>query len=351
MWTAQRSGRPHSVPSRRCPLEDLAARVARQRLGPQRDVLRHLEVREALAPGTPASARPRTAAPAAARSPRRPSRPARRPARPTTAASATPGAPASAFSTSTQYTFSPPRLIMSLARSTTRTRPSSTRARSPVCSHPSTNVGRRRVRLVPVAVDDVGPAHQELADAVDGLVQREVDDRRGEAHGVGVLGRPLVGEERGDGGGLGEAEAVADPRVRERLLDAADERGRDRRAAVGDPADGREVVRGEVGLGQRERVDRGHAREQVDALVGGRAQERRGRRRRAAPPSCRAARPAGAAGCCSPSRGTAAPTRGCGWPGPLVRSMSITRIAVSTFERKFSWLVIAPFGKPVVPLV
>ena len=37
--------------------------------------------------------------------------------------------------------------------------------------------------------------------------------------------------------------------------------------------------------------------------------------------------------------------------GPVVRSMSITRIAVSTFERKFSWLVIAPLGKPVVPLV
>ena len=37
--------------------------------------------------------------------------------------------------------------------------------------------------------------------------------------------------------------------------------------------------------------------------------------------------------------------------GPVVRSMSITRIAVSTLERKFSWLVIAPLGKPVVPLV
>ena len=39
------------------------------------------------------------------------------------------------------------------------------------------------------------------------------------------------------------------------------------------------------------------------------------------------------------------------WPGRSSRSMSITRIAVSTLDRKFSWVVIAPLGKPVVPLV
>ena len=37
--------------------------------------------------------------------------------------------------------------------------------------------------------------------------------------------------------------------------------------------------------------------------------------------------------------------------GPSARSTPSTRIAVSTLDRKFSWLVIAPLGKPVVPLV
>ena len=37
--------------------------------------------------------------------------------------------------------------------------------------------------------------------------------------------------------------------------------------------------------------------------------------------------------------------------GPVARSTAFTRSAVSTLDRKFSWLVIAPFGKPVVPLV
>jgi hypothetical protein len=37
--------------------------------------------------------------------------------------------------------------------------------------------------------------------------------------------------------------------------------------------------------------------------------------------------------------------------GPSARSTPMTRIAVSEFARKFSCDVIAPFGKPVVPLV
>ena len=57
---------------------------------------------------------------------------------PITAASFTAGCSYSAASTSTQYTFSPPRMIMSLARSTMYTKPSSSRrATSPECSHPS----------------------------------------------------------------------------------------------------------------------------------------------------------------------------------------------------------------------
>ena len=59
---------------------------------------------------------------------------------PITAASVTAGCSNSAASTSTQYTFSPPRMTMSLARSTMKTKPSSSmRATSPECSQPSVN--------------------------------------------------------------------------------------------------------------------------------------------------------------------------------------------------------------------
>ena len=37
--------------------------------------------------------------------------------------------------------------------------------------------------------------------------------------------------------------------------------------------------------------------------------------------------------------------------GPSARSMPITRIAVSTLDRKLPWVVRAPLGRPVVPLV
>jgi hypothetical protein len=36
---------------------------------------------------------------------------------------------------------------------------------------------------------------------------------------------------------------------------------------------------------------------------------------------------------------------------PSARLTPMTRIAVSMLDRKFSWLVIAPLGDPVVPLV
>ena len=100
---------------------------------------------------------------------RRPSHPssgrARRARRPRTPR----GAATSTFSTSTQYTFSPPRLIMSFRRSTIWTKPSSSmRARSPVCNQPSTNVSADLLRLVPVTGDDVLAADQQFADAVAG---------------------------------------------------------------------------------------------------------------------------------------------------------------------------------------
>ena len=48
-----------------------------------------------------------------------------------------------------------------------------------------------------------------------------------------MLGGVLVRQVGGDAGGLGQAEAVADPGAGERLLDPVDQVGRDRRAAVG----------------------------------------------------------------------------------------------------------------------
>ena len=39
------------------------------------------------------------------------------------------------------------------------------------------------------------------------------------------------------------------------------------------------------------------------------------------------------------------------FPGPSARSSARTRIAVSMLDRKFSWVVTAPLGAPVVPLV
>src|SRR3954453_4050001 len=81
-----------------------------------------------------------------------------------------------AASTSLQYTFSPPRSTMSLARSTMNTNPSSSMgAMSPVLNHPS----RLRAGVAPVAdrvggclrtievtLDDDRPAHTQLPDDI-----------------------------------------------------------------------------------------------------------------------------------------------------------------------------------------
>ena len=39
------------------------------------------------------------------------------------------------------------------------------------------------------------------------------------------------------------------------------------------------------------------------------------------------------------------------WRSPGSSGSAMTRRAVSVFDRKFAWVVIAPFGNPVVPLV
>ena len=81
-----------------------------------------------------------------------------------------------------------------------------------------------------------------------------------------MLGGLLVGQERRQRGGLGQAEAVADARVRERLLDAVHEALGDRRAAVGDPANAAHVELGELRVVDHRVVDRRHRDELVDAV-------------------------------------------------------------------------------------
>jgi hypothetical protein len=72
-------------------------------------------------------------------------------------------------SISTQYTFSPPRISMSLARSTMYTNPSSSRrATSPVCKPTVAEGLGRGLRLSPVALHHVGPFDPQLADVADG---------------------------------------------------------------------------------------------------------------------------------------------------------------------------------------
>ena len=131
-------GTPLNTLAQLC-LEELTAGVAWQRPVGNHDVLGDLEVgrllaavREYLCTSTVAAPPNRTAPTFS---------PITSSGTAITAASATPGAVSSADSTSMLETFSPPRMMMSLIRSTMSTRPaSSTRTMSPVCSHPSTIV-------------------------------------------------------------------------------------------------------------------------------------------------------------------------------------------------------------------
>ena len=91
-----------------------------------------------------------------------------------------------------------------------------------------------RLGLLPVALHDVGAAHEQLSHARLGvrLMQREIDDRHRKADRVGMLGRLLVGQKRRQRAGLGEAEAVAHARVGKGVLDRVHEALGDGRAAV-----------------------------------------------------------------------------------------------------------------------
>ena len=88
-----------------------------------------------------------------------------------------------------------------------------------------------------------------------------------------MLGGLLVGQEGGQRGGLGEAEAIAHARVRERLHDPVHEALGDRRAAVGDPAHTAHVEVREGGVAHHGVVDRGHRDELVDAVLADGAEE------------------------------------------------------------------------------
>ena len=106
----------------------------------------------------------------------------------------------------------------------------------------------RRVRAVPVAGDDVRPAHPELADAAAfDITSLVVDDahcghRHGapDAVGMGEVVRAAIADHRR--GRLGEAVAVARRNAGlELAADAVDQVGWHRRAAGADAAEAREV--------------------------------------------------------------------------------------------------------------
>jgi hypothetical protein len=128
---------------------------------------------------------------------------------------------------------------------------------------------RRLLGLAPVAGDHVGAADEQLADPRPGvrLGYVEVDDRGGEADRVGVLGGVLVGQVGGDRRGLGQPEPVADAGSRESCLEPVHEVGGDRRAPVAERPHRRGVDVDEVRLRQRQPVDGRHGRQHRDAFV------------------------------------------------------------------------------------
>ena len=133
----------------------------------------------------------------------------------------------------------------------------------------------RGLGLVPVALHDVGAAHQQLTHPGFGigLVDREVDDGHGEADRVGVLRRLLVGQERGQRRGLGQPEAVAHARAREGVLDLVHQGLGDGGAAVGDPAHRADVELGEARVAHDSVIDGGDRDQLVDTVLGDRRKE------------------------------------------------------------------------------
>jgi hypothetical protein len=101
---------------------------------------------------------------------------------PSTAASNTAGCWTSTFSTSTQYTFSPPRQIMSLRRSTILNKAVVVDAREIACVQPPVDecLGGL-IGIVPIARDDVLASDEQFADAQHriGIDQFYLHGRRG----------------------------------------------------------------------------------------------------------------------------------------------------------------------------
>ena len=140
--------------------------------------------------------------------------------------------------------------------------------------------------------------------------------------------------------------------LREGLLDPVHEALGDRRAAVGDPAHAADVELGEARVAQHRVVDRGHRHELVDAVLADRLEEaveveRAGEDLDPAAELEQRDQLAVAAGDVEQRHGHQRRDRRVPPRGRSKRQ----RNAFSLLVRKFPCEVIAPFGKPVVPLV
>ena len=209
----------------------------------------------------PAIASTSNGCPGAARSPRRPSRPSSSSGTPTTAASPTPGAPASAFSTSIA--------VDVLAAAVDHVLRAVDDVEEAVVVDPREVAGVQpavderlggRLGLVPVAADDVRPAHQQLADAGLGRARRSRGRRPASRSRPSRRARPPP---RAAGTRSARrsrsARSRCRPRVRERLLDAVHERAA-RSARRRRRSSARTLRSCSAKSGWRQRVvDRGHA--------------------------------------------------------------------------------------------
>ena len=125
----------------------------------------------------------------------------------------------------------------------------------------------------------------------------------------------------------------------------------DRRAAVGDPAHPAHVELGEARVAEDRVVDGRHRHQLVDAVLADRLKKPS----RSSGPERISTRPpsssTGISWLLQPVTWNSGTETSVDIPGPSERSIDRQRNAFSLLARKLPCVVIAPFGKPVVPLV